>query len=60
MSLGPIPRGMLKKIRDFDELSSLSLCLSVGGMSVISPWAVLVQPNGSNSAFSPEVLEILH
>ena len=34
MSLGPIPSGKLKKLKDVDKWSSLSLCLSVRGMSV--------------------------
>ena len=35
MSLGPIPSGRLKTLKDVDKWSSLSLCLSVRGMSVI-------------------------
>ena len=34
LSLGPIPIGRLKNSREIDKRSSLSLCLSVGGMSV--------------------------
>ena len=34
LSLGPNPRGRLKNLRDIDKWSSLSLCLSVRGMSV--------------------------
>ena len=35
LSLGPIPSGRLKNLKDFNKLSSLNLCLSVRGMSVI-------------------------
>ena len=34
MSLGPIPSGRLKNLKDVDKWSSLSLCLPVRGMSV--------------------------
>ena len=34
LSLGPIPGGRLKNLKDIDKWSSLSLCLSVMGMSV--------------------------
>ena len=35
LSLGPIPSGRLKNLKDVEKWSSLSLCLSVRGMSVI-------------------------
>ena len=35
LSLGPIPSGRLNNLKDLDKWSSLSLCLSVRGMSVI-------------------------
>ena len=34
LSLGPIPMGRLKNLKDVDKWSSLSLCLAVRGMSV--------------------------
>ena len=34
LSLGPIPSGRLKNLKDVDKYSSLSLCLSVWGMWV--------------------------
>ena len=34
MSLGPIPSGRLKNLKDVDKWSSLSLYLPVRGMSV--------------------------
>ena len=34
MSLGPIPYGRLKNLKDIDKRSSLSLYLPVWGMSV--------------------------
>ena len=34
MSLGLIPSGRLKKLKDVDKRSSLGLCFSVRGMSV--------------------------
>ena len=33
-SLAPIPSGILRNLKDVDKWSSLSLCLSVRGMSV--------------------------
>ena len=35
LSLGPIPIGGLKNLKDVDKWSFLSLCLSVRGMSGI-------------------------
>ena len=35
LSLGPFPSGRLKNLKDVDKWSSLSLCLSVRGKSVI-------------------------
>ena len=49
MSLGPIPSGKLKNLKDFDEWSFLSICLSV------KRWAVLLQWDRSYSALSPVV-----
>ena len=34
LSLGPIPSGRLKNLKDVDKWSYLNLCLSVRGMSV--------------------------
>ena len=36
LSLGPIPSGRITNLKDVDKWSSLNLCLSVRGMSVIS------------------------
>ena len=60
MSLGPIPSGRLKNLKDIDKWSSLSLCLSVRvGMSVTRELGLyLCSQDGSNSAFSPVVLTI--
>ena len=54
LSLGPIPSGRLKNLKDVDKWSSLSLCLSVRGMQVTMS-LYSVQSNGSNRALSPVV-----
>ena len=52
LSLGPIPSGRLKNLKDVDKWSSLSLYLPVRGMPV---GAVPVESDGLNSALSPVV-----
>ena len=53
LSLGPIPSDRLKSLRDVGKWSSLSLCLSVRGISLERAWTVLLCSRyGSNSALS--------
>ena len=56
MSLGPIPSGRLKNLKDVDKWSSLSLYLQVRGMSVTCELGpVPVQSDWLNSSLSTVV-----
>ena len=57
MSLGPIPSGRLKNLKDVDKWSSLSLYLPVRGMSVTCELGLYLcsQMGLIASAFSPVV-----
>ena len=56
LSLDLILSGKLKNLKNIDKWSSLSLCLSVKGMSVTRELGLcLCSADGSNGALSPEV-----
>ena len=57
LSLGPIPSGRLKNLKDVDKWSSLSLYLPVRGecQLLVSWGTVPVQSDGLNGALSPVV-----
>ena len=56
LSLGPIPSGRLKNLKDVDKWSSLSLNLPVRGMSVTCELGLYLNSR-IGSALSPVVYE---